>query len=314
MPPRPADPSPPPAPLPSQRGVVPWLAARAQVGTPGAPTCAGLLFLRALRPLVRLLFRPTLRGWEHLPADRPALVVANHSGSGVADVLCLADLALERDPRPRLTGMAHPLAFWVPVVRWFLRHVGAVPSSYEHAGRALRDGVSVLVFPGGDHEAFRPVWQAARVDFNGRRGFLRLARGAGVTIVPLGIWGTHFTQPSLWRSGLLPWVGVLPRALGVKRLPVTLPWLAGLAAIFTLARPEVAPWTAAGLVALWTASTLPFFLPLLPWPVRLSFGPPLPPEALFSDEDPDLARAYARVVAAVQAAVDAARAGTEPAR
>ncbi len=296
-------------PLPSDRGAAAWLAARARIGTPGAPSRAVRALVRLARPLTRAFFRPALRGWERLPADRPVLVVANHSGSGIADVLCFATLALERDPTPRLTGMAHPVAFWFPGVSWCLRQVGAVPSTYAHAGRALADGISVLVFPGGDHEAFRPVWQAARVDFNGRRGFLRLARAAGVPIVPLGIWGTHFTQPSLWRSGLLPWVGVLPRGVGVKRLPVTLPWLAGLAAILGLAAPNVAPWTTAGLVALWTASTVPFFLPLLPWPVRMTFGPPLAPEDVFDDDDADLERAYARVVGAVQAAVDAARAG-----
>ncbi len=297
------------SPLPSDRGPTAWLAARARTGAPGAPSRAVRWLLESLGPLTRLFFRPRLQGWERLPGDRPVLVVANHSGSGIADVLCLATLALERDPLPRLTGMAHPVAFWVPGVRWFLRQVGAIPSTYDHAGRALGDGVSVLVFPGGDHEAFRPLWQAGRVDFNGRKGFLRLARAAGVSIVPLGIWGTHFTQPILWRSGLLAWFGLLPRAAGVKRLPVTLPWLAGLVAIATLAPGEVGPAGAVGLVSLWTASTVPFFLPLLPWPVRMTLGAPLAPEDLFHDDDPDLERAYARVVGEVQAAVDTARAG-----
>jgi 1-acyl-sn-glycerol-3-phosphate acyltransferase len=55
----------------------------------------------------------------------------------------------------------------------------------------------VLIFPGGDHEAFRPVWQAYRVDMANRKGFLRIARRAWVPIVPLGIRGSQFALPIL---------------------------------------------------------------------------------------------------------------------
>ncbi|MCO5168904.1 MAG: acyltransferase family protein [Planctomycetes bacterium] len=292
------------------RSPIAWLAARARVGAPGRSSAGARRLVRLLGPLTRLLFRPVARGWERLPRDRPCLVVANHSGGGVVDVLCLAHLALEHDPDPRLTGMAHPVAFHVPAVAWLLRGLGAVPSSYEHARKALDEGLPVLVFPGGDHEAFRPLWHARRVDFAGRRGFLRLARAAGVPIVPVGIWGTHLTQPILWRSGLLPWLSLLPRGLGIKRLPVTVPWLAGLVAIAALLGPHASPWATAGAALLWSNFLPVFFLPLVPWPVRVCVGPPLAPEDLFEGDDDRLDEPYARVVAAVQAAVDEAREGS----
>lgn len=299
---------------PSSGGVLAWLAATARPGRPGHPTPGMTWVLRRLvGPLVRLLWRPRLSGWERLPVDRPYLLVANHSGCGQVDVLALALLALERPGGPpRLTGLAHPLAFHLPLVSLVLRGLGAVPSSFPHAQRALQEGVPVLVFPGGDHEAFRPVWRAREVDFAGRQGFLRLARAAGVPIVPLGIWGTCFTQPVLLRSRLLPWLGVLPRLVGIKRLPLTLTWLAGAGGLMGGALAGAWPAAAAaGLLFAWSALPLASFLPLVPWPVRMQIGAPLPPERLWApgDERAQLDAAYALVLAAVQAAVEAARSG-----
>lgn len=304
-----------PGALPSDRGPVAWLAARVKVDNPGEPRpWVVWLVRRVLGPVIRRVWPARLEGWEHLTPDRPALVVANHSGGGVVDVLCLALLALEREGGPpRLTGMAHPLAFYVPLLRGFLLGVGAVPATYAHAHAAFERGVSVLVYPGGDHEAFRPVWQARCVDWNGRKGFLRLARRAWVPVVPLGYWGTHFTQPVLWRSKLLPWLGVLPRVFGLKRLPLTVPGLAMLLAVVAVSTPD-RPLHALVLFALWLyLGPLTFILPWVPWPVRMTLGPAIPPEALFgspADGGEDLApldAAYAQVLEKVQANVDTSR-------
>ena len=43
----------------------------------------------------------------------------------------------------------------------------------------------MLVYPGGDWEVNRPTWEANRIDFAGRRGFVKLALDAGVPIVPV---------------------------------------------------------------------------------------------------------------------------------
>ena len=43
----------------------------------------------------------------------------------------------------------------------------------------------MLVYPGGDYEVHRPTWDGHRVDFDGRKGFIRLALEHDVPIVPV---------------------------------------------------------------------------------------------------------------------------------
>ncbi|HZV01843.1 MAG TPA: 1-acyl-sn-glycerol-3-phosphate acyltransferase [Planctomycetota bacterium] len=267
-------------------GIVERLGARARLGDPGRPTALARRFAWLVRPLVAAFFGPRLEGFERLPRDRACLLVANHSGSGASDVVCFVHAVLGQPGEPpRLTGMAHPAAFFVPLVALYLRAFGAIPSTYAAAERALGSGCSVLVFPGGDHEAFRPIWQAKRVDWNGRQGFLRLARRAWVPIIPVGIRGTHYTLPILWRSRVLPWLGILPRAFGIKRLPVTITWLAGAAAILALLAPTHGALVAVAALAAWTACPLAFFIPVLPWRVRISFGERIEPGTLFGTRE-----------------------------
>jgi 1-acyl-sn-glycerol-3-phosphate acyltransferase len=287
------------------------LATNARVGKAGVPTpVMRAIFDRFLGPLViDPLLRPRVAGWNRIPRDRPFLLVANHSGGGIADIGCIARLAIRESEKPlALTGLAHPVAFWVPGAAWFLRQLGAVPSTYDDARRALARGVSVLVFPGGDHEAFRPIWQANEVQFAGRQGFLRIARDAWVPIVPLGISGSHFTLPILWRSRLLPWLTVLPRLAGLKRLPVTLTWIVGVLALALALASHGALVVLAAILA-FSLCPLVYFVPYVPWTVRMHFGAPMEPAELFGPRGSDapLDPAYERVVTAVQAGLVASR-------
>lgn len=242
-------------------------------------------FIRFFAPLIRLSFRPSLEGIEHLPPNEPYLLVANHSaGIAIAECLSFALLYLEKVGADRsLAAFAHPLGFYIWPASAVLRSVGAIPSTREAGEAALRSGVPILVFPGGDHEAMRPLWQANRVDFNGRTGFLKLARAARVPIVPMGIHGSHYTMPILWRSNyVLPRLLVLPWLFGLKRFPVTLVGLLGAIALLAFA-PFGWPFR---LLAAWLWFMMPFptMLPWVPFPIRMRIGRPIPTDALFSDD------------------------------
>jgi 1-acyl-sn-glycerol-3-phosphate acyltransferase len=279
------------------------LAARARTVAPGVPSPRVVwCFRRVVRPLVRVLFRPSIEGLEHVPREGPFLLVANHSGAlAIAEVVCLAAIWIELFGASRpLAGFAHPFAFAIPGLRSLAEGLGVVPSTYEAGERTLAAGTPLLVFPGGDHEAGRPFWRADRVDFGGRVGFLRMARRAGVSVVPLGIRGSHNTAPVLWQSRVLAWLFVLPRLFRVKQYPLTLLAVAGAAAL-ALALPGLGAWRFL-VAALWLGSPLAL-LPWVPLTIRFRIGPPLAASALFADDDASLAAARDRVEAAVQALV-----------
>lgn len=292
-----------------------WWGARAEYDEPGRLDDAAMARYRStFGRLVRLAHRPTIDGVEHLPRDRPFLLVANHS-AGIA-IAELASLALLLPPRlggRRLAGLAHPFGFHVWPVKSVLRWTGAIPSTYDAAHDALSRGAGVLIFPGGDYECSRPFWEADRVDFNRRKGFLRIAREAGIPIVPMGIVNSHWTVPILARSTtVLPWLLLWPRLFGVKRLPVSLLGLAGVAAALALG-PAVLGWPLSILLAwLWLASPLQL-VPIVPVTLRFRIGEPIEPDALFpSDGDAEadaavLEDAYDAVVGRIQALVTPGR-------
>lgn len=173
-----------------------------------------------LRLLLRLMdafnayFDAEVRGLENLPAAGPLLLVGNHSGGVLTPdttALYAAWYRTQGLDRP-LVGLAMDAAFGIPGFGELMRRIGQVPASMEHAGRALDEGAAVLVYPGGDWEVFRPWTRRNRIDFGGRRGFVRLALRKGVPVVPVVGHGGHETTVVLARGD------GLARLLGLRRL------------------------------------------------------------------------------------------------
>jgi hypothetical protein len=271
----------------------------------GQPSpAAKRLVKRVVRPLVRAAFRPTITGLEHLPAERPFIVVANHSaGIALAELMSLVALWPDMlgDEVP-LAGFAHPAGFQSKAGRWMHRHLGTVPSTQKGATAALADGISLMVFPGGDYECQRSFWESNTVDFGGRTGFLRIAREAGVPIVPLGIRGSHHTVPFIFgRSELLANVLILPKFFGVRRWALSGLGIAGALGISRLRLPVAAKVVMA---AAWMGSPL-IFLPVFPATLKFRIGPALTMADLFGpDGDRTLEDVRDEVERAVQSLVD----------
>ena len=260
-------------------------------------------WLRYVAPLSRVAFRPRLEGIDELPRAGPFLLVANHSGLGLADITCLIVVWLQSFGTSRpLAGMVHPVSFNAWPMRAWMLHLGAIPSTYEAALGALASQTPVVVFPGGDIDASRPIWWANRVLFGERKGFLKIACKAHVPIVPLGIRGSHYTAPILFRSQWLGRALVLPWLVGNKRFPVTLLGAIGVAVL--LCASYRLGWPLAAVLA-WLWLCLPLaHIPWIPWTVRMRVGKALMPESLFDDVglegDADLTRAQRKVVAAIE--------------
>ena len=242
-------------------------------------------YIAAMGPLIRWMWPATFHDLDNLPHDDRILVVANHSGMGAAELWTLALAWYERFGVTRpIAGMAHPAGFRVPILREALQGLGAVEATRVGAAKARRAGVPILLFPGGDKEATRPVWHADRVDFAGRKGWIRLAREHGLTIVPLCISGSHVTLPIVASGRAIAWLTGL-RFLGTHRAP--LPALALLTSTLAYrAARALGCSLPASLLAAWATIAPTVMIPWIPSAIGFHFLPPIPASdvALASDD------------------------------
>ncbi|MFF2391414.1 lysophospholipid acyltransferase family protein [Nocardia sp. NPDC058114] len=171
------------------------------------------------------------------PASGPALFVANHGFGGVFDLNVLAARSAYvriGDPR-RAVVLTHHMV-WAMGLGPLLAKMGAEPATGDNALAALARGEHVLVFPGGDVDAFKSWGERNRIIFDGRTGFARLAIQAGVPIVPVVTSGAGESLICLSDGRALARLLRLDKALRLKRLPITLslPWglTVGIAGLF----------------------------------------------------------------------------------
>lgn len=179
--------------------------------------------------LASLYFRADVRGLDRIPADKPVLLVGNHSGGNVPPdtfVFTLAFASYFGVERP-FYQLAHNLVVSAPGLGW-LRKFGTLAATPENARMALESGraSALLVYPGGDYEVFRPSWQRNVVDFDGRNGYVQLAREAGVPIVPVASVGGQETALFLDRGQWLARLLRVDKLLRLKSVPISLalPW------------------------------------------------------------------------------------------
>lgn len=236
-------------------------------------------YMRELLPLtwmfVTAWFRPDIRGLDHIPGDGPVLIVGNHTGGASSPEVHISQLAVSTYfgvERPHYQ-LAHRMVLNSPVGA-LLRRFGTIEADPDNAAKALDAGAIVTVFPGGDHEVYRPSWESARIDMGGRKGFLRLAVEKDVPIVPMVTLGGQETALFLSRGeGLAKMLGV-DRSLRLKSLPLMLSLPFGL---------QIGP------------------LPHLPLPAKVTIRllEPIDLRARYG-EDPDFDEVYADLVATMQ--------------
>ena len=232
-------------------------------------------------PLVRAFkdgyIRMRAEGLELLKPG-PTLYVSNHNG-GIAgpDLLCtLGTLWEVLGPEAPVYALAHDFAMrhacWLGR---FIQRFGAVRAAPGNAERILQSGGQALVYPGGDIDAYRHYKRRNEIIFGERTGFIKIARRAGVPIIPIVVHGAHRSAYIFYEGeGLAKRIG-MPRWARLSRFPIALalPW--GIAA---------GPW-----------------LPYLPLPFPLSTRV-LPPVHVGKDEAPEDARDRTRAL--MQAALD----------
>jgi 1-acyl-sn-glycerol-3-phosphate acyltransferase len=178
--------------------------------------------LAAIRAWSDLYFRAEVVGLEHIPADEPVLLVGNHSGGTlIADTFVFSQHFYDHfGPERVFHQLAHDLVFQVPGMRASLSRYGTVPANPDNMRRALKRGAALLVYPGGDHETYRPTWESDKVDFAGRTGFAKLAFELDTPIVPVVAIGGQETALFLGRGRRVARALALDRALRLKVFPI----------------------------------------------------------------------------------------------
>lgn len=189
-------------------------------------------FVAALLPALTAInarfSRLEVEGLQHLGAQ-PALYVANHNGGILGPDLAstMGTLWQARGPDAPLYALVHDFAMrrLIPLGRAAQR-LGGIRATRENALAALAAGGQVLVYPGGELDAYRHFRRRNQVIFGERTGFVHVAQRAGVAIVPIVTQGAH-------RSALVFHEGrALARLLGLRRrgrhelfpLALALPW------------------------------------------------------------------------------------------
>jgi 1-acyl-sn-glycerol-3-phosphate acyltransferase len=180
--------------------------------------------LAAWRTTSDLYFRAAVRGLDNIPASGPVLLVGNHSGGTmIADTFVFAQAFYDHFGAQRpFFQLAHDLVFKFPGVRALLQRYGTVPASPQNMASALEHDAALLVYPGGDHETFRPSWESEEVDFAGRTGFIKLALKHNVKIVPVVAIGGQETALFLGRGGRAARALRLDRLMRLKVLPAAI--------------------------------------------------------------------------------------------
>lgn len=242
--------------------------------------------IRRVLPAVERFNRSYLRlrrdGLENIPSG-PALYVSNHNGGITGpDLACtLGTLLHVRGVEAPLYALAHDFAMrQVPPAGRVLQRFGAIRACPSNALRALAMGAQVLVYPGGDLEAYRHTRERDRIVLGERTGFVRVAREARVPIVPIVVHGAHRSAYIFNDGASIARRLELVRWGRLERFPLALalPW--GIA---------VGPWTP--------------YLPL-PFPIRLRVLP-----AIRADRDDDPATVREHVRERMQTTLDDLAAG-----
>lgn len=188
-------------------------------------------YIRSLMPFLGWFydhyFQVQTSGWENLPPQHKMLLVGSHNGGLAAPDMFMGLYAWCRHfgTERLLYGLMHPKVWQVaPEVAASAVRSGAVIAHPRMGMAALRQNATVLVYPGGGEDVFRPHTLRNQIHFAGRKGFIKLALREKAPIVPVISSGAHDTLIVL--ADIYDWVKQLHN-LGM-------PWLLDL-------DPEVFP-------------------------------------------------------------------------
>jgi 1-acyl-sn-glycerol-3-phosphate acyltransferase len=142
-------------------------------------------------PILRLLFRVTARGTEHVPRRGPVILASNHQSF-------IDSIFLPLVVRRRVTFVAKAEYFENRKTAWFFKAVGMIPLKRDGgtaserallAAQEVLNGGGVLgIYPEGTRSPDGRLYK-------GHTGVARLAMQSNAPVVPVAQFGTAEVQP-----------------------------------------------------------------------------------------------------------------------
>jgi 1-acyl-sn-glycerol-3-phosphate acyltransferase len=189
--------------------------------------------LPAFEPIYHHYFQVRTDGWEQMPEGQVLLIGSHNGGLAAPDTVMVTYDWFQHFGTERLVYALMEPRIWqaMPALARLATQVGCLRADPHMAIAALERGASLLIYPGGAKDVFRPYPLRHQVCFNGQKGFIKLALEYELPIVPLISYGAHDTlwvlaeihdQLEAIAGGHFPWPfgfdpGVFPIYLG-------LPW------------------------------------------------------------------------------------------
>ena len=202
--------------------------ARPPTSTSATPTTSARRCPR-LWMLASLYFRAEVRGLENIPEEGPVLLVGNHSGgnltpdTGVFTLAFSTYFGVER----RFHQLAHNLVLSMPGLGCLRKYGTVAATPAERRARRSTRAPRCSSTRAATTRCTGPTWESGTVDFDGRKGFIRLAKQKGVPIVPGGV-GRRPGDGALPQPRRGPGQAAgLDRMFRLKVLPISLalPWV-----------------------------------------------------------------------------------------
>ena len=192
-------------------------------------------------------FRVQTDGWDRIPNGQVLFVGSHNGGLASPDLpMFMVDWFRRYGVDRTIYGLMHPGVWKVaPQMGQLAARLGAIQAHPKMAFAAFQQGGSVLVYPGGARDVFRPHRLRDRIHLTGNAAFIKVALRQEVPIVPVISAGAHDTVVvledcyeqvrALHDRGFIPWLfdvdpEVFPIYLG-------LPWGVGVGPIPNLPLP-----------------------------------------------------------------------------
>lgn len=139
----------------------------------------------------RAWFSPRFFGLDELDLTRPALFVGNHTLFSLDAPLMLSAIYSRHGVLVRALG--DHVHFRIPGWGAMVRNLGGVEGTPENCAGLMRQGQSILVFPGGAREVNRRKGEDYQLIWKQRTGFARMAIQHGYDIIPFAAVGPNET-------------------------------------------------------------------------------------------------------------------------